>query len=266
MLLSLTPLTTTILASGFTFLMTSLGAALIFAIKDQPHKRLVQISLGFAAGIMIAASIWSLLIPAMNQAEHLGINKLLPSCIGFILGALFLFIVDKGLPHIHPLSKNPDGPIIHLSDNALLFTAVTIHNIPEGMAIGVTCASLFTQSPEMATSALVLALGIGIQNVPEGTAVSLPFFASGMKKYKAFILGSLSGLVEPIAAIITVLFLGTFTNILPWALAFAAGAMLYVVTEELIPQAHDEGSHSDLATVSVLAGFILMMALDTSLG
>ena len=134
MLLSLTPLTTTILASGFTFLMTSLGAALIFAIKDQPHKRLVQISLGFAAGIMIAASIWSLLIPAMNQAEHLGINKLLPSCIGFILGALFFFIVDKGLPHIHPLSKNPDGPIIHLSDNALLFTAVTIHNIPEGMA------------------------------------------------------------------------------------------------------------------------------------
>ena len=262
---SLNPLITTILASSFTFLMTSLGASLIFVIKGQPHKRLMQISLGFAAGIMIAASIWSLLIPAMDHAESLGMNKLLPSCGGFVLGALFLFTIDKCLPHIHPLSKNPDGPHIHLNDNSLLFIAITIHNIPEGMAIGVACATILSQSPEMATAAFALALGIGIQNIPEGTAVSLPFFASGMKKRKAFILGTISGLVEPIAAIITVLLLGSFNNILPWALAFAAGSMLYVVTEELIPQAHDEDSHSDLATSSVLVGFILMKSLDVAL-
>ncbi len=266
-MLSLSPLATTILGTTFTFLMTVLGAALIFFIRHQSNKRLVQSSLGFAAGIMIAASIWSLLIPAMEHAQNLGMNKLLPALGGFSLGALFLFAIDKCMPHIHPLSRHHDGPQLQLGDNLLLFIAITIHNIPEGMAVGVACAaSLNTGNPELISSVLVLALGIGIQNIPEGTAVALPFFASGMKKRKAFLLGALSGLVEPVAAIATVMLIGSMNNLLPWALSFAAGAMLYVVTEELIPQAHEDESHSDLATMSVLVGFMLMMALDIALG
>ena len=252
--------------TGFTFAMTALGAALVFLFRRPPSPLLTKLSLGFAAGIMIAASVWSLLIPAINKAQELGQIPAIPAAGGFLLGAAFLLLIDHILPHLHIGSKSPEGPHSNLDKSTLLFLAVTIHNLPEGMAVGISFASAaLIGTPDALSAAFALALGIGIQNIPEGTAVSLPLHAAGLSRMKAFLMGSLSGLAEPIAAFIVVMLAGQFISVLPWALSFSAGAMLYVVVEELIPEAK-LGEHSDLGTVAVLSGFVLMMILDTSLG
>ncbi|MBO6258422.1 MAG: ZIP family metal transporter [Succinivibrio sp.] len=250
----------------FTFSLTCVGSAFVFPLKKEGKKIYTKMALGFAAGIMLSAAVFSLLLPALELAEKNGQIPQFPAVGGLILGAAFLIMLDKSLPHLHMWEKKPEGPRIELNRNVLLFIAITIHNIPEGIAVGVSAASAaLTGNDSMMTEAMILSLGIGIQNIPEGTAVALPFFSSGMSKFKAFALGSLSGIAEPLAAMIIVSFVGVTVTMLPWFLSFAAGAMLYVVVEELIPEVHQDG-HSDLGTLSVLSGFILMMFLDTALG
>lgn len=259
-------LTYTLYATGYTFAMTTLGAAAVLFFKGKPSELFTKLSLGFAAGIMIAASMWSLLAPAIEQAEALGTAPAIPAAGGFILGVLFLSLVDRLMPHLHIGSKDPEGPKTKLSRHQLLFLAVTIHNIPEGMAVGIAfVAALVSGSPEALSAAIALAVGMGIQNIPEGTAVTLPLLNQKTGRLKAFTLGMLSGLVEPVAAVIVVFLASFFIPLMPWLLSFAAGAMIYVVVEELIPEAR-LGEHSDLGTLSVAAGFVLMMVLDTSLG
>lgn len=254
------------MGTAFTFAMTTLGASAVFFFKKEPNPLFTKLALGFAAGIMIAASVWSLLIPAINGAEAAGVVPAIPSAGGFILGVAFLILLDNALPHLHLGSKDPEGPRVHLKRETLLFLAMTIHNIPEGMAVGVACAAAAAAGGGVALpTAAALALGMGIQNIPEGAAVTLPLHSSGTSRTKAFIMGTLSGLVEPIAAIIVVLAASNFSLVLPWLLSFAAGAMLYVVVEELIPEAR-LGEHSNAGTLFVMAGFVLMMLLDTSLG
>ena len=255
---------------SFVFFCTTLGSGFVFFFKNSTKPIYIQASMGFSAGIMIAASIFSLIIPALDASPFEGNLKCVPVMIGFTLGALFLIAIDKSLPHLHLNSKVPEGPKSRLRRHVLLFLALTIHNIPEGMALGVSAAATNLHTSTIA-STCVLALGIGIQNMPEGAAISLPFFAFVVSRFKAFILGSMSGIVEPIAAILVVVLSDILSPLLPWFLAFAAGAMLYVVVEELIPQSHsrydnDEEPHSDVGTVSVLIGFLLMMFLDTTLG
>ena len=215
---------------------------------------------------MIAASVWSLLIPAIEEAEAQGIAGWLPSAGGFVLGVAFLMLLDYLMPHLHPGSSEPEGVHSSMKRTTLLISAVTLHNIPEGMAVGLSFA-LAAQSgdPAALTGAMALAVGMGIQNFPEGAAISLPLRQEGMGKWKAFFYGSMSGIVEPIFGILTVLIAGSITPLMPWLLAFAAGAMLYVVTEELIPEAH-LGSHSNIGTLGVMAGFLIMMVLDVALG
>ena len=230
--------------TGFTFLMTTLGAAIVFLFKKQNTGNTQKIFLGFAAGVMIAASVWSLLIPAIEEAESLGQIGWVPAAGGFILGVGFLLLLDTLLPHLHPGSDEPEGLKSSMKRTTMLIFAVTLHNIPEAMA---------------------LAIGIGIQNFPEGAAVSLPLRQEGLSRTKAFICGSLSGLVEPVFGILTVLIAGVIAPYMPWLLSFAAGAMIYVVVEELIPEAH-LGEHSNLGTMGVMAGFLIMMILDVALG
>lgn len=263
----MTPFTTALLSSGFTFLCTALGASLVFLLGHSRKVLLTQLSLGFSAGIMISASIFGLLIPAQKEALAQGYG-MTPISGGFILGVLFIIALDRMLPHLHMLARSPEGPKTSLSKQALLFLAITIHNIPEGMAVGVCAAAAAASGSAESTGALIaLAVGIGIQNIPEGTAVSIPYYASGMKRSKAFILGSLSGIVEPIGAILVVIFSDLVVSMLPWFLSFAAGAMLYVVIEELIPESHNMGNkESDLATISVLSGFLLMLMMEALLG
>ena len=263
----MTSFTLAVLSSGFTFLCTAVGASLVFLLGHSRKVLLTQLSLGFSAGIMISASIFGLLIPAQNEATAAG-NGMTPIAGGFILGVLFIIALDRTLPHLHMLAQSPEGPQSTLSKQALLFLAITIHNIPEGMAVGVCAAAAAANgSAESAGALIALAAGIGIQNIPEGTAVSIPYYAGGMNRMKAFILGSLSGIVEPIGAILVVLFSGFVVSLLPWFLSFAAGAMLYVVIEELIPESHNMGNkESDLATISVLSGFLLMLMMETLLG
>lgn len=250
----------------FTFLMTTLGAATVFLFKKEPSALFTKLSLGFAAGIMIAASVWSLLIPAIENCEEQGHVASYPVPLGFILGVAFLIALDNLMPHLHPGAKNAEGPKSSMPKESLLFMAVTIHNIPEGMAVGIAFAAAANiGTPEAISAAIALALGMGIQNIPEGTAVTLPMYVQGKSKIKAFLMGSFSGLVEPIAAIITVALAANVTGIMPYLLSFSAGAMLYVVVEELIPEAH-LGEHSDIGTIFVMLGFLLMMILDTSLG
>ena len=264
--MNLTILGYTLAATGYTFAMTALGAAAVLFFKGAPSRLFTRLSLGFAAGIMIAASVWSLLLPAMDQAEHLGWQPAIPCAGGFLLGALFLILLDNIIPHLHLSSKIPEGPHTHLNKRSLLFFAITLHNIPEGMAVGISFVAAFAQgTPEAMSIAVALAIGMGIQNVPEGTAVTLPLRSDGMSRAKAFALGAFSGLVEPLAAVIVVGLASFFIPIMPWLLSFAAGAMIYVVVEELIPEAN-QGPHSDLATLAVISGFILMMVLDTTLG
>ncbi len=247
------------------FIGTTLGAACVFFMKRQPHL-LVQRSLtGFAAGVMTAASVWSLLIPAMEQSAEMGRLSFIPAAAGFILGILFLLVLDRVIPHQHMNSDTPEGSRSSLSRNTMLLLAVTLHNIPEGMAVGVVYAGLASGGASIAAGALALSLGIAIQNFPEGAIISLPLRSSGMGKGKAFLLGTLSGAVEPAAAVLTVLLSGLVVPVLPYLLSFAAGAMIYVVVEELIPEMSGE-PHSNIGTIAFAAGFVIMMSMDTALG
>ena len=248
------------------FLGTTLGAGMVFFMKNQMNTKVQKLLLGFATGVMIAASIWSLIIPSLDMAEEQGKIAWLPAAIGFLLGIIFLLILDKITPHLHLNSEKPEGIKAKLKNSTMLILAVTIHNIPEGMAVGVVFAGMLVGNISMSfAGALALAIGIAIQNFPEGAIISMPLRAEGMSKGKAFLYGTLSGIVEPIAAVITILLTGLVVPILPYILSFAAGAMIYVVVEELIPEAQ-AGEHSDIGTIGVAIGFVLMMILDVALG
>ena len=253
--------------TGFTFLMTSLGAAVVFFFRGKENDRIQRIFLGFAAGVMIAASVWSLLIPAIEEAEAAGGIGWIPAAGGFILGILFLMSLDYILPHLHPGAAQAEGISSSWRRTTLLVLAVTLHNIPEGMAVGLSfaLAAQHGADPALYAGAMALAIGIGIQNFPEGAAISLPLRQEGLPMGKSFLYGSLSGIVEPVFGILVVLAAGFIQPFMPWMLAFAAGAMMYVVVEELIPEAH-LGEHSNLGTLGVMAGFLVMMILDVALG
>lgn len=263
----MTPIAWAAGGTGFTFLMTTLGSAVVFFFRKGASAWAQRIFLGFAAGVMTAASVWSLLIPAIEEAETAGWPGWVPAAGGFALGVGFLLLLDQLLPHLHPGSRDPEGAHTDLKRTTLLVFAVTLHNIPEGMAVGLSfaLAAQHGGDPALYTAALALAIGIGIQNFPEGAAISLPLHQEGMSRFKAFVCGSLSGIVEPIFGIVTVLLAGSIAPIMPWMLAFAAGAMMYVVVEELIPEAH-LGEHSNVGTLGVMAGFLVMMVLDVALG
>ena len=248
------------------FLGTTLGAGCVFFMKKSLGD-LVQRSLaGFAAGVMVAASIWSLLIPAIEQSENMGKLSFLPAFIGFWVGVLFLLVLDHLIPHLHVGSDQTEGPKTKLGRTTMMVLAVTLHNIPEGMAVGVMYAGFVAGSPQItAASALALSIGIAIQNFPEGAIISMPLKAEGESKGRAFLGGVLSGVVEPIGAVLTILAASFVIPALPYLLSFAAGAMLYVVVEELIPEM-SQGRHSNLGTVSFAAGFSVMMVLDVALG
>lgn len=249
------------------FIGTSLGAFTVFFMKDKINPKTEKILLGFAAGVMIAASVWSLLIPSIDLARQRGEISWLPALIGFALGIAFLLLIDSIVPHLHLKSTKPEGFDKGLfSKTAMMLFAVTIHNIPEGMAVGVTCAGAIGENPRITlASALVLSVGIAIQNFPEGAIISMPLKAEGMGKGKAFFYGVLSGAVEPVGAIITLLLTSHILPLLPYFLSFAAGAMMYVVIEELIPECQS-GEHSNLGTIGAAVGFALMMVLDVALG
>ena len=247
--------------------MTALGAAFVFIGKTITRKFLVGM-LGFAAGVMIAASFFSLLLPSIDMAEANGTPGWLPAVVGFLLGGLFLWLVDKILPHLHQglATNQAEGIKTHWQRSVLLVLAITLHNIPEGLAVGVAFGAVAAGIPSASlTSALALALGIGLQNFPEGMAVSLPLRGEGLSRGRAFMLGQLSGIVEPIAGVLGALAVLTMQSILPYALAFAAGAMIYVVVEELIPESQ-RGASTDIATIGVMFGFALMTFLDVALG
>ncbi len=253
--------------TGFTFLMTTAGAAMVFLFRKKTSDNIQSIFLGFASGVMIAASVWSLLIPAIGLAEENGKTGWIPAAGGFIMGGLFLFLLDRLLPHLHPGSDEPEGISSSLKRTTLLIFAVTLHNIPEGMAVGLSfaLAAQADSDPALLAGAMALAVGMGIQNFPEGAAISLPLRQEGMKPGKAFLCGSLSGIVEPIFGVLTVVIAGSIAPLMPWLLSFAAGAMIFVVVEELIPEAH-LGEHSHIGTFGVMAGFVIMMVLDVALG
>lgn len=252
--------------TGFAWLMTTLGAAVVFFFRKEMKEAVHKSFLGFAAGVMIAASVWSLLIPAIEQAEENGSIGWVPAAGGFVLGAGFLMLMDKLIPHLHIGESHAEGPKTSLHRTTLMVFAVTLHNIPEGMAMGLAFANAAFEGGGAAyAAAFALAIGIGIQNFPEGAAISLPLKKEGTKAGKAFLCGCLSGIVEPIFGIFTVLLATILVPYMPWLLSFAAGAMIYVVVEELIPEAH-LGEHSHAGTVGVLVGFLLMMILDVALG
>ena len=248
------------------FLGTAAGAACVFFMKKSLGDSVQRSLAGFAAGVMTAASVWSLLIPAIEQSEHLGRFAFFPAFAGFWLGVLFLLTLDHLIPHLHVGSEQTEGPRSNLSRTAMMVLAVTLHNIPEGMAVGVMYAGFLSGSSRItAASALTLSLGIAIQNFPEGAIISMPLRAEGESKKKAFLGGVLSGIVEPIGAILTILAAQLIIPALPYLLSFAAGAMLYVVVEELIPEM-SQGEHSNVGTVFFAVGFSVMMALDVALG
>lgn len=248
------------------FIGTSLGAALVFFMKKEIPGLLQRALTGFAAGVMVAASVWSLLIPAIEQSSGMGAWAFLPAAGGFWLGILFLLFLDQTVPHLHLNAEQAEGRRARLSKNTMLLLAVTIHNIPEGMAVGVVYAGLLTgRGGITALGAMSLALGIAIQNMPEGAIISMPLHAEGMPRWKAFAGGVLSGAVEPAGAALMLLMAKQLTPAMPWCLSFAAGAMLYVVVEELIPEMSQE-PHSNVGTVLFAAGFTVMMALDVALG
>lgn len=248
------------------FLGTALGASCVFFMKKSLNDGIQRMLAGFAAGVMVAASIWSLLIPAMSQSQSMGRLSFIPAAAGFWIGILFLLALDHIIPHLHQNSKNAEGPKVRLKRTTMMVLAVTLHNIPEGMAVGVVYAGYLTGSAEItAAGALALSLGIAIQNFPEGAIVSLPLVAEGMKKSKAFAEGILSGIVEVIGAALTILAARYIVPSLPYLLSFAAGAMLYVVVEELIPEM-SQGDHSHSGPIFFALGFSLMMILDVALG
>ena len=249
------------------FLGTALGAACVFLLRDGLSERVNRALLGFASGVMVAASVWSLLIPAMDQCEAMGRWAFAPAAGGFLLGIAFLLLLDRIIPHLHVDCDEPEGPRCSLGRSAMMVLAVTLHNIPEGMAVGVMYAGLRMGGASLsAAGAFALSLGIAIQNFPEGAIISLPLHSGGgMSRAHAFAMGALSGIVEPVAALVTILLADVLTPVLPVLLSFAAGAMLYVVVEELIPESA-AGHHSNIGTIGFAIGFALMMALDVALG
>lgn len=257
----------TILILIIPFLGTALGSAMVFFLKKEMKPFVRKILLGFAAGVMIAASVWSLIIPASNMAEEQGVASWIPTSVGFLLGIVFLLVLDSIIPHLHLDKEKPEGITKKsLKKTTMLMLAVTLHNIPEGMAVGVTLAGAISGNIGISVAgAMALAIGIAIQNFPEGAIISMPLRGEDVSKPKAFLYGVLSGLVEPIGAIITILLTNQILPILPYILSFAAGAMIYVVVEELIPESQ-EGEHSNIGTIGVAIGFVLMMILDTVLG
>ena len=244
---------------------TMLGSAFVFMMRGEMSVRLKKSLLGFASGVMVAASVWSLLIPSMEMVADSGRWSVVPAAVGFLLGIGFLLLLDELTPHLHLGSEKPEGLRSHLSRTAMLSLAVTIHNLPEGMAVGVVFAGAETSVSNISiASAIAVSLGIAIQNVPEGAIISMPMRVAGNSKWKSFAIGSLSGAVEPLGALVVVLLSALMMPVLPYMLAFAAGAMMYVVVEELIPEA-SEGRHSNLSTIGFALGFVLMMVLDVVL-
>ncbi|BBN97685.1 MULTISPECIES: ZIP family metal transporter [Sporolactobacillus] len=263
---TLNPVFLALLAGLFTWGCTAAGAALVFFFKNL-DKKMANVMLGFAAGVMIAASFWSLIAPAIEMSAHLGKLSFVPALVGFLLGGAFLRLVDRVTPHLHlgmPVTDK-EGPKTHLRKTFLLVLSITIHNIPEGAAVGVAFGAVVAGQHELLIAAMVLAFGIGIQNFPEGAAVSIPLRGEGFSRTKSFWYGQMSAIVEPIFAVIGAYLVILVTPILPYALSFAAGAMIFVVIEELIPESQREGS-TDLATAATMVGFSVMMMLDVALG
>ena len=259
-------ITTLVIGLLIPLLGTMLGSAFVFLMKDEMPLRLQKSLLGFASGVMVAASVWSLLIPAMEMEETKGAWSVMPAAIGFLLGMGFLLLIDELTPHLHIGTDKPEGMHSHLSKTAMLALAVTIHNLPEGMAVGVVFAGAGNGLSNISlASAIAVSLGIAIQNVPEGAIISMPMRAAGNSRWKSFFIGSLSGAVEPIGALAVLLLASVLMPVLPYMLTFAAGAMFYVVVEELIPEA-SSGQHSNLSTIGFAIGFVLMMVLDVVLG
>ena len=258
--------TTLIIGLLIPLLGTMLGSAFVFFMKDEMSARLQKSLLGFASGVMVAASVWSLLIPAMEMEADSGKWSVVPAAIGFLLGMGFLLLIDELTPHLHIGTNKPEGMRTHLSKTVMLALAVTIHNLPEGMAVGVVFAGAGNSISNITlASAVAVSLGIAIQNIPEGAIISMPMRAAGNSRWRSFIIGSLSGAVEPVGAIAVLLLASLLMPVLPYMLAFAAGAMFYVVVEELIPEA-SSGQHSNLSTIGFAVGFVLMMVLDVVMG
>lgn len=248
------------------FLGTALGAGFVFFLKREASPWVQKLLLGFASGVMIAASVWSLIIPAIDMAEGQGVTPWVPAAVGFMAGIIFLLILDSVIPHLHLGSDCPEGRSCSLGKSTMLVLAVTLHNLPEGMAVGVVFAgALSGETAVSAAAAFTLAAGIALQNVPEGAVISMPLVGQGVSRGRAFGMGVLSGVVEPIGALLTILLTGLVTPALPYILSFAAGAMIYVVVEELIPEAQ-AGEHSNVGTIGAALGFVIMMILDVALG
>ncbi|WP_353149088.1 ZIP family metal transporter [Flavobacterium sp.] len=259
------PILAAFYATMFTWLVTAAGASLVFFFKTM-NRAVLDGMLGFTGGVMVAASYWSLLAPAIEMSEGEGFTKVIPAASGFLMGALFLFALDKTLPHLHINFKETEGIKSPWQRTTLLVLAITLHNIPEGLAVGVLFGGVAAGIPEASIAgAVTLALGIGIQNFPEGIAVSMPLRRMGMSRRKSFMYGQSSAIVEPIAGVLGALAVTFFTPILPYALAFAAGAMIFVVVEEVIPETQQD-KNTDIATLGFIAGFIVMMSLDVALG
>ena len=255
-----------ILGLAIPFIGTTLGAAMVFLMRNQMNKKLEKFLLGFASGVMIAASVWSLLLPAIDMAEEQGITAWMPATVGFLLGMVFLLVLDCITPHLHLESTEPEGMKSNFKKTTMMVLAVTLHNIPEGMSVGVALAGAMVGNTGITMAgALALAIGIAIQNFPEGAIISMPLKSEGMSKLKAFWYGTLSGIVEPIGAAITIALTSLVVPILPYLLSFAAGAMIYVVVEELIPESQS-GKHSNIGVMGVALGFVIMMILDVALG
>ena len=248
------------------FVGTTLGSAMVLGMRNKMNLKVEKMLLGFASGVMIAASVWSLLIPAIDMAKEQGKIAWIPATVGFLGGVLFLLALDSLIPHLHPESGKPEGIEANLKKTTMLVLAGTLHNIPEGMSVGVTFAgALMGNTGITMAGAFALALGIAIQNFPEGAIISMPLRGEGISKLRAFVYGSLSGVVEPVAAAFTILLAEQIVSALPYLLAFAAGAMIYVVVEELIPESQ-VGEHSNIGTIGAAAGFVIMMILDVALG
>ena len=258
--------TNTIIGIIIPFIGTLLGSAMVFLMKNKINNKIHKLLLGFASGVMIAASIWSLLDPSIDMATEQGMISWLPAAVGFILGIVFLLILDMIIPHLHVQAAKPEGLKSKWKKTTMMVLAITLHNIPEGMAVGVVFAGVLSQSTSLSLAgAIALSVGMAIQNFPEGAIVSISLKGEGVSKTKAFLYGTLSGIVEPIAALITILLTSLVVPILPYILGFAAGAMIYAVVEELIPESQ-EGEHSNIGTIGLALGFVIMMVLDVALG
>ena len=248
------------------FFGTVLGSGMVIFMKDKMDQRVEKALLGFASGVMIAASIWSLLLPSIEMSEQQGVIGWIPAAVGFMLGILFLLLLDTVVPHLHLETDQPEGMPASFKKTTMLVLAVTLHNIPEGMAVGVVFAGVLAGNTGISLAgAFALSIGIAIQNFPEGAIISMPLKSEGLSKTRAFLDGAASGVVEPIAALLTILLTGLITPVLPYLLSFAAGSMIYVVVEELIPESQ-AGEHSNIGTIGVSIGFVLMMILDVALG